>query len=125
MPGPLVRDYRCGTLEQGGHHFEWGTRTYIMGVINVTPDSFSDGGCALDPDRALDLALEMEAAGAAILDVGAESTRPGADAVSASEEWARLQPVLGACRGGSVCPFPSTRTSPTSPATPWIWASRW
>jgi dihydropteroate synthase len=65
-----------------------------MGVINVTPDSFSDGGRAMDPDVALDLALEMEDAGAALLDVGAESTRPGAEPVTADDEWARLRPVL-------------------------------
>jgi dihydropteroate synthase len=73
-----------------------GPRTLVMGVLNVTPDSFSDGGKALDPARALDLALAMEAGGADIVDVGAESTRPGAPAVSADEETARLLPVLKA-----------------------------
>ena len=67
-----------------------------MGVLNVTPDSFSDGGLALDPERALDHALALEAAGADIIDVGAESTRPGAAPVSTSEEIARSQPVLKA-----------------------------
>jgi dihydropteroate synthase len=65
-----------------------------MGVLNITPDSFSDGGLALDPELAVDRALELEAAGADLLDIGAESTRPGAEAVSASEEWARLGPVM-------------------------------
>jgi len=66
-----------------------------MGVLNVTPDSFSDGGQFLDPDRALDHALAMEAAGAAIIDVGGESTRPvGAQTVSAEVELARIEPVL-------------------------------
>jgi dihydropteroate synthase len=65
-----------------------------MGVLNITPDSFSDGGRALDPAHALDLALEMEAAGVDIIDLGAESTRPGAAAVGLDEEWARLSPVL-------------------------------
>ncbi len=73
---------------------ELGARTLVMGVINVTPDSFSDGGRAMDPDLALDLAIEMEASGAALLDVGAESTRPGAEPVTADDEWARLRPVL-------------------------------
>ena len=67
-----------------------------MGVLNVTPDSFSDGGRALDPQRALDVALELEAAGADIIDIGAESTRPGAAAVSPTEEIARARPVLKA-----------------------------
>jgi dihydropteroate synthase len=67
-----------------------------MGVINVTPDSFSDGGTALDPARALDLALQMEADGADIIDIGAESTRPGAAPVDTAGEIARLRPVLNA-----------------------------
>ena len=67
-----------------------------MGVLNVTPDSFSDGGKALDPARAVEIALAMEAAGADIIDVGAESTRPGAPALSADEEIARALPVLEA-----------------------------
>jgi dihydropteroate synthase len=65
-----------------------------MGVLNITPDSFSDGGVALDPARAIDLALAMEADGADIIDLGAESTRPGAAVVDAETEWARLRPVL-------------------------------
>ena len=71
-----------------------GRRTLVMGVLNVTPDSFSDGGAATDPARALDLALEMEAAGADLLDIGAESTRPGAEQLTAREERRRLLPVL-------------------------------
>lgn len=67
-----------------------------MGVINVTPDSFSDGGLAIDPARARDLAQEMEAAGADLIDIGAESTRPGATPVDAAEELARLLPALKA-----------------------------
>lgn len=65
-----------------------------MGVLNITPDSFSDGGVASDPADAVDRALAMEADGADILDIGAESTRPGAAPVPAEEEWARLRPVL-------------------------------
>ena len=67
-----------------------------MGVINVTPDSFSDGGAALDPANALDIAQAMEAAGADLIDVGAESTRPGAEPVGAADEIARILPVLRA-----------------------------
>ncbi len=71
-----------------------GPRTLIMGVLNVTPDSFSDGGLAFEPAQAIDRAIEMEAHGADIVDVGAESSRPGAAAVSEDEEWRRLGPVL-------------------------------
>jgi dihydropteroate synthase len=71
-----------------------------MGVLNVTPDSFSDGGRYLDPDRAVAHALEMEAAGADIIDIGGESTRPvGAREVSIDEELARVMPVLRGLRG--------------------------
>jgi dihydropteroate synthase len=67
-----------------------------MGVINITPDSFSDGGKALDPIQARDIAQAMEAAGADIIDIGAESTRPGAPPVGAAEELARVRPALAA-----------------------------
>lgn len=67
-----------------------------MGVINVTPDSFSDGGVALDPGQAADIAVAMEAAGADIIDIGAESTRPGATPVGTAEELVRVGPVLRA-----------------------------
>lgn len=67
-----------------------------MGVINVTPDSFSDGGLALDPERAADIAVAMEAAGADLIDIGAESTRPGAIPVGTADEMARVRPVLRA-----------------------------
>lgn len=73
-----------------------GPRTLIMGVLNVTPDSFSDGGEFLDPQRAVDHALAMEKAGADLLDVGAESTRPGSRSVTTAEELLRLLPVLRA-----------------------------
>ena len=71
-----------------------GDRTLVMGVLNVTPDSFSDGGEAVDADRAIDRALAMEADGADIIDIGAESTRPGAQPLEAAEEWRRLRPVV-------------------------------
>ncbi|MGH7935363.1 MAG: dihydropteroate synthase [Candidatus Binataceae bacterium] len=66
----------------------------VMGVLNVTPDSFSDGGRFLDPARAIDHALAMEAAGAAIIDIGGESTRPGARGVDLEVELARVLPVI-------------------------------
>ncbi|HEV3332870.1 MAG TPA: dihydropteroate synthase [Bryobacteraceae bacterium] len=71
-----------------------GERTVLMGVLNVTPDSFSDGGKYSDPDRAFARALEIEEQGADILDIGAESTKPGSDRISAAEEMRRLIPVL-------------------------------
>jgi dihydropteroate synthase len=71
-----------------------GERTLIMGVINVTPDSFSDGGRLLDPKRAIDAGVQMVADGADLLDVGGESTRPGADALAEHEERRRVLPVI-------------------------------
>jgi len=76
--------------------------TKLMGVVNVTPDSFSDGGLYLDPEAAIEHGRELVAAGAAILDVGGESTRPGADPVDAEEELRRVVPVVQGL-GGSDC----------------------
>jgi dihydropteroate synthase len=69
-------------------------RTLLMGVVNVTPDSFSDGGLFLDPAKAVEHAMRLADDGADILDIGAESSRPGSDPTTASEEWNRLEPVL-------------------------------
>jgi dihydropteroate synthase len=66
----------------------------VMGVLNVTPDSFSDGGRFIDVEAAVSAAERMRAAGADIIDIGGESTRPGAAEVSAEEEWQRVEPVL-------------------------------
>ena len=71
-----------------------GERTLLAGILNITPDSFSDGGKYLDPDLAFARALELEEAGADFLDIGAESTRPGSTRVSEAEELRRLVPVL-------------------------------
>src|ERR1043166_6730615 len=76
-----------------------GERTLVMGVLNITPDSFSDGGRFNDPDRAYARALELEEQGADIIDIGAESTRPDSKRISADEEWQRLVPVLKRLRG--------------------------
>ena len=76
-------------------------QTRVMGVVNVTPDSFSDGGLYLDPEAAIAHATELAAEGADILDVGGESTRPGAEAVGEAEEVARTQPVVEALTGES------------------------
>ncbi len=81
-----------------------GERTVILGVLNVTPDSFSDGGKYQDPDRAFARAVEMEEQGADIIDVGAESTRPGAAPISAAEELRRLIQVLKRLRGRLTIP---------------------
>lgn len=82
-----------------------GKRTLLMGVLNVTPDSFSDGGKYFDAKRAVKHALAMQHHGADILDIGAESTRPGSEGISAGEELARLLPVLEALRGKLKIPI--------------------
>jgi dihydropteroate synthase len=95
-------------------HFVWklagrelllGERTLLMGVLNVTPDSFSDGGKYFDPDRAFARAVELEEQGADIIDIGAESTKPGSERVSEAEELRRLVPVLKRLRGKSTVPI--------------------
>jgi dihydropteroate synthase len=74
--------------------FELDDRVLVMGIVNVTPDSFSDGGRYLDPGAAVGRCHELLAEGADILDLGGESTRPGSAAVSVDEQWRRLEPVL-------------------------------
>ena len=83
-----------GAMTCGGREFRWGSRTYVMGVVNVTPDSFSGDGMAGRLEDAVEQALSFEAQGADIIDVGAESTRPGHATVSVEEELSRLLPVL-------------------------------
>src|SRR6185436_7494360 len=84
------------TLElNDGNKLNLGARTLVVGVLNVTPDSFSDGGQNLEPARAVQRALEMESEGADIIEIGGESTRPGARSLSAGEELTRVAPVLG------------------------------
>src|SRR3954463_15240493 len=82
-----------------------GERTLVMGVLNITPDSFSDGGRFNDPDRAFARALELEEQGADIIDIGAESTKPGVKAISAAEELRRLVPVLKRLKGQLTIPI--------------------
>jgi dihydropteroate synthase len=86
---PLPAPYGAGPT----HH-----RVRLMGIVNVTPDSFSDGGRFLAPDRAIAHARELAAGGADLLDIGGESTRPGAREVSTEEELARVAPVLEGIR---------------------------
>jgi dihydropteroate synthase len=76
--------------------FQWGARTYVMGIINVTPDSFSDDGVAGDPETAIEQAVRMEAEGADVIDVGGMSTRPGHTEISVEEEKDRVMMVLPA-----------------------------
>lgn len=82
-----------------------GRRTLVMGILNITPDSFSDGGHYLDLETALGHAVDMEAAGADLIDVGAESTRPQATALTLEEEWSRLEPILAPLRDAVRMPI--------------------
>jgi dihydropteroate synthase len=82
-----------------GTTLELGRRTIVVGVLNVTPDSFSDGGWHFQVERAIERAFEIEGEGADVLEIGGESTRPGAAPVSADEELARVLPVLKAISG--------------------------
>ncbi|TPL95155.1 dihydropteroate synthase [Mesorhizobium sp. B2-3-12] len=86
-----------------GRHLELGGKAVVVGILNVTPDSFSDGGLFDAPQTALAQARRMIGEGAAVVDVGGESTRPGAAAISAGEEQARILPVIEAlARAGDV-----------------------
>lgn len=86
-------------FQAGKRRFVLGEGTGIMGILNVTPDSFSDGGKFFDPEKAVTHALEMEAQGAVLIDIGGQSTRPGYTAIPWEEEWSRIEPVLAAIRG--------------------------
>jgi len=87
-----------------GRQLELGRRTLVMGIVNVTPDSFADDGTRFDPDVAIADALRMVADGADLIDVGGESTRPGAASLSAEEELRRVLPVLEGLRGRVTVP---------------------
>ncbi|MBW4690778.1 MAG: dihydropteroate synthase [Lyngbya sp. HA4199-MV5] len=80
------------------HHFNWGDRTYLMGVLNVTPDSFSDGGLFNSLEAAIAQARHLVTAGADILDIGGQSTRPKAVEISLDEELHRVVPIIEAVR---------------------------
>ncbi len=82
---------------RGGKLFRWARRTQVIGILNVTPDSFSDGGRFLEPSRAVEKALQMQQEGADWIDIGGESTRPGAKGVPASDEKKRVLPVIRSC----------------------------
>jgi dihydropteroate synthase len=87
MPGEAI--WRCGP-----HVVPLGRRTLVMGIVNVTPDSFSDGGSYASVDDAVKHAIQMAADGAELLDVGGESTRPGSEVVTSDEEMHRVVPVI-------------------------------
>jgi len=87
------------------------SRTHVMGVLNVTPDSFSDGGAYFALEAAVEHARAMAAEGASIIDIGGESTRPGADSVSVDEELARVVPVIEELRAADVDAVISVDTS--------------
>ncbi len=82
-----------------------GSRTYVMAIVNVTPDSFSDAGLHLSPDVAIAEALRMVEQGADLLDIGGESTRPGAAPLPLEDEWRRVAPVLEGLRGRAGVPI--------------------
>ena len=92
-------------LKLPSHTLVLGERTLVMGVLNVTPDSFSDGGQYAATDAAVARALDMQRAGADILDVGGESTRPGSEGISAKQELDRILPVLEKLRGRCKIPI--------------------
>jgi dihydropteroate synthase len=101
----LTRRYLAPTLRIREHEFAWGARTYVMGIINVTPDSFSGDGIGPDPKKAAALARAMEAAGADWLDIGGESSRPGAQELDPATEARRVVPCIEAVRAATSLPL--------------------
>jgi len=85
-------------LQVNGKNHTLGERTWIIGVLNITPNSFSDGGLYFDKDKAVERGLELEEQGADIIDIGGESTRPGSESISLKEEQSRVIPVISALR---------------------------
>ena len=94
-----------GTTRCGNREFCWGERTYVMGIINVTPDSFSGDGLGGDVEAALAQAQRFVAEGADILDIGGESTRPGAAPISIDEELSRVIPIIERLAGEVAVPL--------------------
>ncbi|MCX6843753.1 MAG: dihydropteroate synthase [candidate division WOR-3 bacterium] len=111
LSGRMLSPMRVITL--GRTRVDLGKRTHVMGILNVTPDSFSDGGRFLAPSAALEHAVAMAEAGADFIDIGAESTRPGARSVPAKEQLARLMPVLRAVKKRVKVPVSIDTTSAT------------
>lgn len=100
-----ITQLRSFDLDCGCKTLHLSERTHVMGVLNVTPDSFYDGGRYFNRDRAVEKVLEMVEEGADIIDVGGESTRPGADPVDVSEEMRRVIPVIERLRGKMRVPI--------------------
>ena len=94
----LVQVEKAASLRIGTHEFAWGARTYVMGVLNATPDSFSGDGVAADPAALERRVWELVDAGPDVIDIGGESTRPGAAPVDAATELARVLPAIEAVR---------------------------
>jgi dihydropteroate synthase len=108
-----MRPRRGFSLQLGAHRLELGERTAVMGIVNVTPDSFSDGGAFQDHAAAIEHGLRLAGEGADILDVGGESTRPGAAPVSEQEEARRVVPVIRelAARAGVPVSIDTTKAA--------------
>ncbi|MFH1892931.1 MAG: dihydropteroate synthase [Candidatus Zixiibacteriota bacterium] len=100
----MQRNQPPSPIKIGSAVFDF-TRTYVIGILNVTPDSFSDGGRFLDLDQAVQHALKMASEGADIIDIGGESTRPGAEPLSLDAELARVLPVIKEIRRQSDIPI--------------------
>jgi dihydropteroate synthase len=96
LAGIVSRELRCGQRVLRASRLDRGGRPLVMGILNVTPDSFSDGGRYADPEAAIARGVEMEAQGADIIDVGGESSRPGSEPISLEEESRRVLPVIEA-----------------------------
>ncbi|MCS6317718.1 MAG: dihydropteroate synthase [Nitrospira sp.] len=105
MTGPTASSASSLLLTAGSRLFNFKSGPLLMGVLNVTPDSFSDGGAYLAVDQALQHAKQMQAEGADIIDIGAESSRPGAQAIDEAEELRRLLPVLEAVHAAVPLPL--------------------
>lgn len=91
-----IKNMKVEFLKIGNSIWKWGKKTYVMGILNITPDSFSDGGSYTNPEIALNQALRMIEEGADIIDVGGETTKPGAVPVSSEIEQQRIIPVIEA-----------------------------
>ena len=96
--GVLVQGDKASSLNIGRREFVWGARTYVMGVLNATPDSFSGDGVAADPEALERRVRELVDEGPDVIDVGGESTRPGAETVDAVTELSRVLPAIEAVR---------------------------
>ncbi len=101
----MAKAYRSASLTVRGREFAWGARTYVMGIINATPDSFSGDGLGGDVNAAVAQARQMEADGADWLDIGGESSRPGAEGLDPAEETRRVVPVIEAVRATTNLPL--------------------